>query len=243
MAGVRLVAVFAHPDDEAFGPAAAVARAVAEGAEAHLICATRGEAGTIGRSATYHPSLLARVRSAELERSAAVLGYRSLHILDYPDRGVDSITPARGVADLLAHLDAIDPHLVLTFHPLGISGHPDHRAMTAFTTAAVEERAGRHGRQTALHFYTVPASVARAIDFRRMPLVDDAEISVEIATDGFAAHKHRAIHCHRTQLPFYRQLMSLGPAYPRWQSECFTTHGAAGPVRVRRSRLPYPERQ
>ena len=43
-------------------------------------CWTR-EAGTIGRSATYHPSLLARIRVAELERSAAVLGYRSLRIL------------------------------------------------------------------------------------------------------------------------------------------------------------------
>jgi LmbE family N-acetylglucosaminyl deacetylase len=40
-----LLAVFAHPDDETFGPGGTLAKYAAEGAAVHLICATRGEVG------------------------------------------------------------------------------------------------------------------------------------------------------------------------------------------------------
>ncbi|HEV2124916.1 MAG TPA: PIG-L family deacetylase, partial [Chloroflexota bacterium] len=43
----RLLAVYAHPDDEAFGTGGTLARYAAEGAEVVLICATRGESGKI----------------------------------------------------------------------------------------------------------------------------------------------------------------------------------------------------
>jgi LmbE family N-acetylglucosaminyl deacetylase len=41
----KLLAVFAHPDDEAFGPGGTLARYAYQGVEIHLLCATRGEGG------------------------------------------------------------------------------------------------------------------------------------------------------------------------------------------------------
>ncbi len=38
-----LLAVFAHPDDETFGPGGTLARYAAEGVDVHYACATRGE--------------------------------------------------------------------------------------------------------------------------------------------------------------------------------------------------------
>jgi len=44
---LALLVVFAHPDDESFGPAATLAQYVAQGVRITLLCATRGEVGEI----------------------------------------------------------------------------------------------------------------------------------------------------------------------------------------------------
>ena len=45
-----LLAVFAHPDDESFGPGGTLAKHAAEGAEVWLVCGTDGNAGTVEAS-------------------------------------------------------------------------------------------------------------------------------------------------------------------------------------------------
>ncbi|HWN82276.1 MAG TPA: PIG-L deacetylase family protein, partial [Candidatus Udaeobacter sp.] len=86
--GKRLAAVFAHPDDESFGPGGTLARYAALGVELTLVCGTRGEAGSLGHSKRYGPDLLGRIRQAELEAAVEVIGFRALHMLGYADKGV-----------------------------------------------------------------------------------------------------------------------------------------------------------
>ncbi|HEY9528957.1 MAG TPA: PIG-L family deacetylase, partial [Anaerolineales bacterium] len=45
---LRLLVVFAHPDDESMGMGGTLARYAAEGVEIHLVCASRGERGWFG---------------------------------------------------------------------------------------------------------------------------------------------------------------------------------------------------
>ena len=45
---LRLLCVFAHPDDESMGMGGTLAKYAAEGVETHLVCATRGERGWFG---------------------------------------------------------------------------------------------------------------------------------------------------------------------------------------------------
>ena len=43
----RLLAIFAHPDDESLACGGTLARCADAGVEVTLVCATRGEAGSI----------------------------------------------------------------------------------------------------------------------------------------------------------------------------------------------------
>ena len=47
MIRLTLMAVFAHPDDEAFGTGGTLAKYAAQGCDVYLVTATRGEAGQI----------------------------------------------------------------------------------------------------------------------------------------------------------------------------------------------------
>jgi mycothiol S-conjugate amidase len=88
---LRLLTVHAHPDDEASKGAATVARYVAEGAEATLVCCTGGEAGDILNPALDTPEVradIAAVRRAELARSVEIIGYTRWDMLGYRDSGM-----------------------------------------------------------------------------------------------------------------------------------------------------------
>lgn len=73
--------IFAHPDDEAFGPCGALLMEKAAGNEVHLICVTQGQNGTNPDNV---PDLGA-VRLLEWQRAGELLGADSLHNLGYVD--------------------------------------------------------------------------------------------------------------------------------------------------------------
>ncbi len=52
----KILAIFAHPDDEAFSTGGTIARYAEAGIDITLVCATRGEAGEIS-----DPSRLSQV--------------------------------------------------------------------------------------------------------------------------------------------------------------------------------------
>src|SRR5689334_24968168 len=87
---LKLLAVFAHPDDESMGMGGTLAKYAAEGVETHLACASRGERGWFGPE-EQDPGLekLGQLRTKELEGAVKVLGMKSLHFLDYVDGDVD----------------------------------------------------------------------------------------------------------------------------------------------------------
>jgi len=73
--------VFAHPDDEAFGPAATLLHATKNGAELHLICLTAGDAGM---NPDEHDDLAA-VRLDEWRTAGRLIGATGMHHLGYQD--------------------------------------------------------------------------------------------------------------------------------------------------------------
>src|SRR6187399_1905474 len=84
-----LLGVFAHPDDETFGPGATLARYAAEGAQVHVIIATDGIAGSVEASNKLKEhEILAQVRSSELANAAVALGITAIWSLPYRDSGM-----------------------------------------------------------------------------------------------------------------------------------------------------------
>ena len=149
MAQLRLLACFAHPDDEAFTASGVLAASTARGVQVRLVCATCGEEGDIRQPGVATRETLGQVRHEELRRSCEVLGLQEPIMLRYRDSGWgDSpaqyhpdafvqASPWQVVRRLVEEIRRFKPHIVLTFEPDGVSGHKDHQAMSRHTTAAV----------------------------------------------------------------------------------------------------------
>jgi N-acetyl-1-D-myo-inositol-2-amino-2-deoxy-alpha-D-glucopyranoside deacetylase len=149
MAQLRLLACFAHPDDEAFTASGVLAASTARGVQVRLVCATCGEEGDIRQAGIATRETLGQVRHEELRRSCAVLGLQEPVMLGYRDSGWgDSLAqyhpnafvqapPWQVIQRLVEEIRRFQPHIVLTFEPEGISGHKDHKTISRYTTAAV----------------------------------------------------------------------------------------------------------
>ncbi|MFQ5409084.1 MAG: PIG-L deacetylase family protein, partial [Anaerolineales bacterium] len=149
----RMLVCFAHPDDESFGPGGTLAHYARVGVDVHLICATRGEVGTIDPEHLETHGSAAAVRSAELECAARTLGLTAVHYLGYRDSGMPgspdnahpealAAAPAVEVAARVTHImQLVQPQIVITFDPIGGYYHPDHIAMHKATLTAYEQLA------------------------------------------------------------------------------------------------------
>ena len=124
------VCVFAHPDDESFGPSGTIYKLAREN-DVYILCATRGEAG---RNSLSEQKELAKIRELELKKSARFLGVKKVYFLDFID-GTLSNSLYHALADKIEkHLRRLKPELIITFEPHGISGHIDHIVVSRVST-------------------------------------------------------------------------------------------------------------
>lgn len=132
-----IAAVLAHPDDESFGCAGALALTYDADVETSLLLVTRGEAGTTNGEP--EPNFGDR-REAEVIAAARAIGLDEVSILDgYPDGGVADAPFMQLVDDIAAWLERRRPQAVITFGPHGVTGHPDHVVVGNATRWAVEQ--------------------------------------------------------------------------------------------------------
>lgn len=135
---LKLLGIFAHPDDEALACGGALARYAHEGVETSLVVATRGERGWFGKWSEYPgEKALGAIRERELRNACEELGVARLDFLEYLDGDVDQADGSEIIAKLVRLLREIRPQVVITFGPDGLYGHPDHIAISQFTTAAI----------------------------------------------------------------------------------------------------------
>jgi LmbE family N-acetylglucosaminyl deacetylase len=135
-----ILGVWAHPDDETYLSAGLMATARDRGDRVVCVTATRGEAGSLDPE-RWPPERLGKVREEELLTALAMLGVTEHDWLDYPDGGCEQIPDEEAVIKLGAIWDDVQPDTVLTFGPDGMTGHPDHKKICAWTTMAFEQMA------------------------------------------------------------------------------------------------------
>jgi N-acetylglucosamine malate deacetylase 2 len=133
----RLLFVFAHPDDESFQGVGLACLIRSRGGRVWLTTATRGEEGQRGDPPVCTPDELPAVREAELRAAAAIMGVERLDLLGYRDRSLADAPHEDVRQRLVATLRALRPQVVVTFDPHGFNLHPDHVAISRFTTDAV----------------------------------------------------------------------------------------------------------
>lgn len=152
---LTLMAVHAHPDDEATGTGGILARYAAEGIRTVLVTCTDGGCGDGPDGVKpgepgHDPAAVAVMRRRELEASCDVLKISDLEMLDYADSGMMGWatndapgsfwrTPVEvGAARLAELMRHYRPDVVVTYDQNGFYGHPDHIQAHRITMAALE---------------------------------------------------------------------------------------------------------
>jgi N-acetyl-1-D-myo-inositol-2-amino-2-deoxy-alpha-D-glucopyranoside deacetylase len=246
-----LLTIFAHPDDETFGTAGVMAAAVERGLPVTVISATRGEAGESAVPGLDDPERLGIVRERELHEAMRQIGVSDVRLLGYRDSGMAGSpsaehprafirVPVESAASTLAsHIRSIRPHVILTFGPEGLYGHPDHLHMHHVALRAIQLAADppHRGRATAepwqtpvLYFAAFPREDMLAMfDRPNSPLSslsDDAranlgtprsQITHRISIEPWKASKRAAIASHRTQTAAGGPLAGIPPEVIEWQ--------------------------
>ena len=206
-----LLLVLAHPDDESMGTGGLILRHTRNGISAHLICATYGEAGWMGRPLGANPQDIAEIRTKELEDAAFALALNDVELWDYPDGGVKQADQQEITQRIWEHISKLRPRAVVGWGPDGGYGHPDHIAMGACTDAAVS--AMTEGDRPALYhiavdqqvaeFYREATRLAGTSNGFKMEPNEKIDLVVELDPDEVMM-KLRAIDCHRSQLEGWR---------------------------------------
>lgn len=207
-----LLAVFAHPDDESYGPGGTLAKYAAEGVSVYLVCATRGEEGTLGDPPICSREELGKVREQELACARQVLGIKEVRLLDYRDSTLEQQRAVEIEEKIVRAMREFKPQVVLTFPPDGVTGHPDHITMHRCTASAFQHAGNGaffpHHRDEGLapylpaklYFAALTSEKVRAFGLELR--AHDEHITTVIDVSGFLETKMRAVRCHRTQLDF-----------------------------------------
>ncbi len=254
----RLLAIYAHPDDEAFGTGGTLARYAAEGATVSLICATRGESGKITDPGIHPDSDKGKLREAELRTACAALGVNAPIFLDYHDSGrhertrYDDPKALLNVDEfaveqtLLSHVADLKPDVMITFDPHGIYGHVDHVKVHRAATAAFWSAGGVTSPAPQRLFYNAMAAerMREMQALRQSSPLSDLEPDLYGVSEGsfaavldvsvYAAQKEAAIRAHRSQTGPQSSFASMsdGTEKDLWQSlfarETFTLGGLRG---------------
>lgn len=220
---LRLMCIFAHPDDETLGAGGILAKYAAEGIETYLITATRGERGWAGKP-EHRPSMaeLGRIRESELRCAASVLGIREVIFLETIDGEVDQADPGEIIARIAEHIRRVCPQVVVTMDPQGVYGHPDHIAVGQFALGAIvaagSALTGASDLQPHLvsKLYLVSETQATIDGFSDtfgspMGMTVDGEerrasgwpgwaVSAEVDASAYWDTVVRALACHKTQI-------------------------------------------
>lgn len=124
-----IFAIFAHPDDETFGPSGALLKATKEGAELHLIALTDGAGGT---NLDNLPNL-GEIRLKEWQKAASLLGTASVNYLGYNDGQLNNLAMIKVgnhlvdfITDTLKNASANARAEIITLDLNGYTGHIDH---------------------------------------------------------------------------------------------------------------------
>jgi Uncharacterized proteins, LmbE homologs len=228
----KLMCILAHPDDESIALGGTIAKYADEGVEISLVVATRGERGWFGLPEENPGELaLGSIRETELYAACRTLGVKRLDFLNYVDGDLDQADFRHIVPQLVHIVREVRPQVVITFGPDGLYGHPDHVAISQFTTAALLQAAdATYDDVTGLSAYQVSKlyyRISSSIWFERfMPVFGDIVMTVDgverrpsswaswsITTRIDAcAHWQRvwqAILCHQTQLQHKDRLVGL----------------------------------
>jgi LmbE family N-acetylglucosaminyl deacetylase len=219
---ITLLGVWAHPDDEAYLSAALMNRVVSTGGRVVLATATRGELG-----GTDDPQLLAAVRERELRQAMSIIGVGDVRLLGYADGKCADADFDRAIRAMVALIEEVRPDIIVTFGPDGITHHPDHIAVSGWTTAA----ASTLDHDGLLYATMTDEFALRHDDLHTKLGVWMAGEPCPVPTDDLALHiiptgrermlKQRVLRAHASQISALIEMIGDDDVFDSWWVEEF----------------------
>jgi bacillithiol biosynthesis deacetylase BshB2 len=205
----KLLAVFAHPDDESFICGGTLAKYASEGVDITLVSATRGDMGRrMGNPPYLNRETMAAAREIELRDACRYLGIQQLLFFDIRDKTVEFIDEESLTARVETLIRDVNPDVVLTFHET-LGGHPDHCAIGKAATAASQ----RTGHQDSLYFITFGDAMERPERFgytHKDVMKIDVQAHLEAKLAAFRAHRCQTEIDEWVWLPDHEALAKFG---------------------------------
>ncbi len=140
-----ILGIWAHPDDESYSMGAIMAAAALNGQTVACITATRGEGG-IQDELRWPANKLAEIRENELNLCMTILGDIKHNWLEYRDGHCENVDIAEAADAIVELMNEVIPDTILTFGPDGITGHPDHVAISNWASHATKLFEGKKPR-------------------------------------------------------------------------------------------------
>lgn len=208
---MRLLYVFPHPDDESFGPGAAMAQQLRQGHEVFLLVLTRGGATRVRHELGLSVDEMGALRAREMECVARVYGLTELTILDLPDGRLKELDPRRIEAAVAEQVERVRPAVIVTYPAHGVSGFEDHLVTHAVVKRVFCELCERgDGSPKRLAFTTLAEVDEEGQRPIRLRAAKPGEIDCTVLiSSGDLATQRRALDCYET---YQKIIRSMDPA-------------------------------
>jgi N-acetyl-1-D-myo-inositol-2-amino-2-deoxy-alpha-D-glucopyranoside deacetylase len=257
--GYRMLLVHAHPDDETINNGSTMAMYAALGAQVTLVTCTRGEEGEVlvpdlAHLAAHATDSLGDHRVEELAVAMKALGISDHRFLGegrikYRDSGMMGTEPNKrpdvfwqadlevAADDLVAIIEEVKPHVLITYDEIGGYGHPDHIQAHRVAMRAAEKATWDIQK---IYWNVMPKSVIQeGIDAMKkigsdfmgaenaedLPFAkDDSFVHAMVDGNAYVEKKMEAMRAHATQIevdgPFFALSNNLGLQV--WGNEYYT---------------------
>ncbi len=225
---LSLLAVFAHPEDETFGPAGTLAKYVSEGVQVSLVTATRAAKPVSDIVILNDDECFDRDRSCACRTS----GVRRACFLGYQPGELDKVDESIIEDQLVRLIREIRPQVIVTY---GVRGHvddADHQVISRVTTLAFHdsgdaakfphqfrEGLGPYAPQK-LYYCVLPASFISRWQIQGLSAVPDERVTTVLDISSHNQAMSKALFCQRSGSTDFIQWMNNHPQLT-WDAEYY----------------------
>ncbi len=204
---MKVVFIFAHPDDETFSSAGTIIKLRKKGVEVVLITATRGEAGQLGDPPVTTQENLGKIREQELRNAAKITGIQNIYFLDFIDGTLVNQSDAKLLSKIWPIVKKEAPDVIVTFNAEGGSRHPDHMKIHTVATHVFEKYLKVTKKHVRLYYTGMSRSMVKKLEemgmaytaFGKIEGTPDEQITTIVDIKDVYTTKIKALRCHVTQ--------------------------------------------